>query len=292
MDKYQEFILQQVYRRSEWYPEKDKWDKLVKGFISEKTDRDNCGVFDFEKDIITIKQDEDISSTVYNQVIKKNYYENLVKSKIKRATICDHIDLENWWTDYLSGVEVTRDGKNWEELEYGTFLRGRIPEISRRHGPLGTGETGYRLSLDFSNRIKKVKFCFVCGLADDYIMDVVYVEGDKEKYYRKKAEEDRKAIISNAKIKVSTGDSLVNIYFAPCGENYKSTEIELYTNGNLMARYKVPEEQFFKSIEGLAYGSYTFILKQFDKEGKIIFQTDEMRFSISKPTRPYGLPSI
>lgn len=290
MDKYQEFILQQVYHRSDCYTEKDKWNKQVKGFTSEKTGRENCGVFDFDKDVITIKQDEDILSAVYYHVIKKYYYEYINKTGIKRATFNDSYNRESWATDYLNGVSVTRDGVNWEELTYGK----REPEIKNPRRIFGvrlSGE-GYQLVLDFNDRVKKVKFSFMNGLADDYIMDVVYVEADKDKYYLKKAEEDRRALIEKAKIKVSTGASLVNICFAPCSDDYAGTEIELYSDHNLMAKYKVPEEQYFKSIEGLAYGSYSFVLRQYDKHGKIIFQTDEIGFGIIKPRSGNRLPDM
>ena len=129
-----------------------------------------------------------------------------------------------------------------------------------------------------------MKFSFVHRVADDYIVNVVYVEADKDKYYRKKDEEKRQELIKLADIKVATGNSLVNIHFSPCNKNYDSAEIMLYFEDNLMAKYAVPKEQFFKSIDGLAYGRYSFILKQYDKDGNILFETDKMAFNVSKPS--------
>ena len=51
----------------------------------------------------------------------------------------------------------------------------------------------------------------------------------------------------------------------------------------MLAKYKVEEDVFFKSINGLAYGKYEFILKQFDDKGNIILETDKISFSISRP---------
>jgi len=266
MDKYQEFILRQVYHNCSYYTEKDKWNKLVNGFDSQKTGRKNCGVFDFDKNVITIKQDEDILSTVYIYVIKKYYYESIYKCAFKRADFYCQSDVDNWATDYLDGVSVTRNGVDWEKLN-----------------EKGSLQDEYQLVLDFNDRVSKVKFSFVKGLADDYIMDVVYVESDKDSYYRKKAEEARRALIEKAKINVSTGVNLVNINFAPCCDKYDRAEIELYTHDNLMAKYNVPKELFFKSIDGLAYGTYSFILTQYDKDGKIIIQTNKKTFCIPKP---------
>ena len=51
----------------------------------------------------------------------------------------------------------------------------------------------------------------------------------------------------------------------------------------MLAKYKVDEETFFKSISGLAYGNYEFILKQFDDKGNILLETDKIAFYISEP---------
>ena len=50
-----------------------------------------------------------------------------------------------------------------------------------------------------------------------------------------------------------------------------------------LGKYKVEEEFFFKSINGLAYGTYEFILKQYDKNEQLLLETNKISFSISKP---------
>ena len=57
----------------------------------------------------------------------------------------------------------------------------------------------------------------------------------------------------------------------------------LYKENMLLAKYNADEETFFKSISGLAYGKYEFILKQFDDKGNIILETDKIAFSINAP---------
>ena len=54
----------------------------------------------------------------------------------------------------------------------------------------------------------------------------------------------------------------------------------------MLAKYKVNEDTFFKSISGLAYGKYEFILKQFDDKGNVLLETQKISFSISAPN--YG----
>lgn len=141
----------------------------------------------------------------------------------------------------------------------------------------------YKIIVNFNDRIEKIKFEFKNQLADDYILSVCYQEADKEKYYAKKEQERKDDLFKKANIKVSTGTDLVNIYFQPCCDNYARTEIVLYKDDIMLAKYKVDEETFFKSISGLAYGKYEFILKQFDDKGNIILETDKIAFSINAP---------
>lgn len=149
----------------------------------------------------------------------------------------------------------------------------------------------YKIIVNFNDRIEKIKFEFKNQLADDYIISVCYQEADKEKYYAKKEQERKDDLFKIANIKVSTGADLVNIYFQPCCDSYARTEITLYKDNMMLAKYKVDEETFFKSINGLAYGKYEFILKQFDDKGNIILETDKISFSLSRPNYG-GKPTI
>ena len=124
-----------------------------------------------------------------------------------------------------------------------------------------------------------------------FIITINYQEADKEKYYAKKEQERKDNLFKTANIKVSTGADLVNIYFQPCCDSYARTEITLYKDNMMLAKYKVDEETFFKSISGLAYGKYEFILKQFDDKGNIILETDKISFSLSRPNYG-GKPTI
>ena len=69
-------------------------------------------------------------------------------------------------------------------------------------------------------------------------------------------------------------------------DEYCKTEITLYKNNMMLAKYRVEEECFFKSITGLAYGKYAFVLKQFDLNNQALFETDKMEFSIAAPQQP------
>lgn len=144
----------------------------------------------------------------------------------------------------------------------------------------------YTVTVDFDDRIEKIRFAFKNDLADDYVLNVKYVEADKEKYYARQEQKRKDDLLKAASIKHSTGNDLVNIYFQPCCDRYERTEITLYRDGQMLAKYKVDDGVFFKSIGGLAYGTYEYVVKQFGKDNNVLLETDKFRFSIDRPN--YG----
>ena len=142
------------------------------------------------------------------------------------------------------------------------------------------------IPVDFDNPAKELKIFFADNLADTLSVKLKFIEADKDVYDAKMHDALIKERIKTANIKVSTGADLVNIYFQPCCDDYVRTEITLYKENMMLAKYKVDEEVFFKSINGLAYGTYEFILKQFDKDGIMLFETGKIKFTISAPKTP------
>ena len=197
------------------------------------------GGFNYDEDVYTLTQEEDIFSTKYEFVVKTN-----------------------------------------PNIETCTFLvNGEWQSASRK-------DSAFFIELDFENRVEKVKLTFADNIVDDYIFSVQYVEADKDTYYQKQ-EADRKAnLLTAAQIKHSTGADLVNIYFQPCCIQYAKTEIVLYKDTMMLAKYKVEEETFFKSISGLAPGTYSYVIKQYDKKDDLLMETEHFEFRIQKPKQP------
>lgn len=142
----------------------------------------------------------------------------------------------------------------------------------------------YSIVLDFEDKIDSILIEFKNNLADSLTIPVVYEEADKQAYYAKKEQERKDELLKVAAIKCSTGADLVNIYFQPCNDSYARTEIILYRDEQMLAKYKVDEECFFKAITGLAYGTYKFILKQYDKDNNIILESNPTSFKIVSAT--------
>ena len=160
--------------------------------------------------------------------------------------------------------------------------------------------------LDFANQSKEIIVNFIDNIADSLSLSLTYEATSKEAWDEKNKKELWGKRQENAKIIVSTGIDLVNIYFQPCSDDYGKTVIELYTaNGKwqplpnvmgmgevfkprllgaevalLMGKFSVEDGMFFKSIGGLAKGAYGYRLSQYNTKGELLFSTDYAYFAI------------
>ena len=256
MNKYQKYILDSIANGSNFVF------SLCCPTDSENSNNTTfCGTFNNKLDSFNITQVDDITKTQYVLII----------------------DLNNTEVNPFEAIFV-RKNNQWIE----------IPFVNKQ----------YRIIANFVDRIDAIKFSFGNKIADDYTLSVTYTEADKEKYYAKLEQEKMERLLTAAAIKVSTGADLVNIYFQPCCDEYDHTEIKLYvpkdyvtvggphgpvqkpSSWSIIKKCDVPGEDFYKSINGLAYGKYAFILKQFDKNNQLLVETDYIEFSIEEPEKP------
>ena len=139
---------------------------------------------------------------------------------------------------------------------------------------------------DWSVPIEKVRFLVDNEFVEALEINIEYEFANVEAYNKKQEQKRKNDLIEKASIKHSTGADLVNIYFQPCSSDYIRTEIALYRDGLMLSKYKVDEESFFKSIGGLAYGTYSFIVKQFDKSDNLLLETEHIEFTVKAPKAP------
>ena len=206
------------------------------------------GVFDKNTDTLTITQDENINIVEYVLVVTSDTAQRV----------------------NISSISTLNNGK-WNAVELSPY------------GQRGQQKPAYKIWVNFNNRTEKIKLSFKNDLADEYIINLKYVEADREKYIIKKVKEERDILLKSASIKHSTGNDLVNIYFQPCCDEYERTEITLYKDGQMLAKYKVDDGVFFKSISGLAYGTYEYVVKQYGKGDKLLLETAKIKCTISAP---------
>lgn len=212
---------------------------------------------DYTSDVFEVKQDDDIEITKYYIVIKdvpvfkKVYYlqgEEWIEAK--RLNVLSGIskDDEKIFKSYLAGVEV-----------------------------------------DFAHPIEKIKVTLKSHMADDYIITLKYTKTDPETYYAMKKAKRMKELEKAASVKHSLGYKILNIYFQPCSNEVANTEIELYvelarSEWRLIKKTTLPKDDLFYSVDALAYGTYSYILRQVDEKNETLFETKRTKFTLSPPS--------
>lgn len=164
------------------------------------------------------------------------------------------------------------------------FLEENVKSKYKLSG-IFSNPVNFYIPIDFEKPINSIKIVFKNNLADDLVLSLSYVLADKEKYNARVAKAKYNKLLENAKVSCACGADLVNIYFQPCCEAYARTEIYLYRDNVLLAKYKTDDDVYFKTISGLAYGTYYFVLKQFDSKNKLLIETAKIKFVISSGSR-------
>ena len=162
--------------------------------------------------------------------------------------------------DQLSSIKV--DGKKAENFEL-------------------NGKKYPRVEVNFDKPAKEITFEFADGICEPLTCKLKFVEVDHGIYDSKVQAE----INASIKPEHKTGVDLVNIYWNLVSEKVELTQINLYawtSEERLIAKYKETEATF-KSVTGLAFGTYFYEIIEFDKDGKELARTGKIQFRLNKP---------
>ena len=211
-----------------------------------------------------------------------------------------NIALTSFDWDYNSITVVQNE--NYNIRKYNIYLTIAIAEKiecvinGQIHVVKESEKYKYLIELDYDNRVEFIKIYFSNGMVDPVKIPVVYVEADVKKYDEKINAERKKALEEKANVKVKTGDSIINVIFQPVSESFSYSKVELYTilglkvvndkteyEYQLMAKYKTPEDVYFHSITGLAYGKYAIKLIQYDNSNQEIYKSEFIRADLNEP---------
>ncbi|HIV63990.1 MAG TPA: hypothetical protein H9693_04455 [Firmicutes bacterium] len=242
---------------------------------------DTYGSYEADSSCFLIKQDPDITKTIYELSVSKNSYPFIKSVHTKKNGV-------------YTEVPLLKSHKNTSRS---------LPSESNI-------DEKFLIITDFDDRIDSIKLQFIKNIADDLEIEFVYREADKQAYALRQEALKKENMLKRACIKHSVGDNLVNIYFQPCSDDYDHTDIFLYipekteettTGGRygpvkkenilswvLIMKAGAEKGMFFKSITGLAYGRYAFIAKQFDKNNNLLVETDYIEFRIEKQYYFFG----
>ena len=273
MNKYQEYLLSQKKNKKD-----GTFIFMNCAPVEEVCKDDTYGRYSVETNVFLIKQDSDITKTVYELVISKNECPFIETVQIKRGGA------------YTEVSSVTMP------LPKALLCRGAVPDER------------FIIRTDFNDRLDAIKIKFIKNIADDLEIPLTYQEADRQAYNDMQAALLKENSLRRAAIKHSVGESLVNIYFQPCADNYNHTEISLFIpdktevktvggphgpvdredvlSWSLIMKTTIENGIFFKSITGLTYGRYAYIVKQFDEANNVLFETDYIEFYIRKQQPP------
>lgn len=146
-----------------------------------------------------------------------------------------------------------------------------------KHGLLD--EKTIVVPVDFDKQAKQIKVSFPDGLAEPLTLKLCFVETDHSIYDSKVQAEINQKICPEHK----TGNDLVNIYWNLVSDEVETTQINLYfvskNSERLISKFK-ENEAMFKSVTGLAFGTYRYEVIEFDKNGKELARTQKIEFTL------------
>jgi hypothetical protein len=224
---------------------------------------------DKDKKELVLKQEEDINLTKYQFVLisdpKGSGIENVAYQINKK------------WVDATLVNSKKKKGL-------------ASPDYYQR--PLERGFDLYVVDLDFNDKATKIRISYKNGIIEPIELKIIYVEADKDKYYQKVAAQKRSDLLAKMSVSCRTGDSLVNVFWQNASNNVKKVLFELFLgNKQLIMKNEMDSDTMFKSVQGLAYGTYYFRLSQFNENGELIVDTDLISFTLFKPNYS-GRPTV
>lgn len=142
----------------------------------------------------------------------------------------------------------------------------------------------YIVDVDFENKTDYIEFKFINNLVDPIKVDIKYIDANKEKYFQKVEKERVQGLLNKLSLNCKVGDSLVNFFWQNVSDEVAKTRIELFLdNKQLIMREDLAPGMMFKSIQGLAYGTYYYKVTQLNSKDEIIVSTEMLVFRISNP---------
>ncbi|MBP5444573.1 MAG: hypothetical protein J6Y28_00240 [Acholeplasmatales bacterium] len=145
----------------------------------------------------------------------------------------------------------------------------------------------FNLDIDFNEQIRKIKLIFNDDIVDHIILNLNYIYANRDDYDLILKKKNDEIIYRKASIRVTTGQSLINVLFQPINDEYSYSKIELYSYMDnqplLMARYKVSDELFFLAINNLAYGTYKIRVIEYNANDEVIFTSPFHLATLQRP---------
>ena len=180
---------------------------------------------------------------------------------------------------------------NYNIVKYNLFIESKSIEsidlFNKKWDKINSYLDQFNIEIDFNNQVRKIRFNFNDNIADSLILNINYVYASRDNYDQVLKEKSEDILVRQASIRVTTGQSLINVLFQPVSSSYAYTKVELYSYMDnvplLMARYKVSDELFFLPIKDLAYGTYKIKVIEYGINDEVIFTSPYYLVTLQRP---------
>ena len=159
------------------------------------------------------------------------------------------------------------------------FVNPNIASISYKDVKYKSNKGTIEIPFDFSDIGPSLIISFVNGLADDCVVPVKIEKADIKKFDEKLEEQKEENLVRTAYLDVTTGPSLINVYFKKLDEsidrivltiNYHSSNGQDY----LVTCQEVEGECF--ALEGLASGVYNVAIEEYNGDDLVVSSSKEV----------------
>ncbi|MFA6377335.1 MAG: hypothetical protein WCW63_01785 [Acholeplasmataceae bacterium] len=153
-------------------------------------------------------------------------------------------------------------------------------EISKRVYKTNDGKIDVNIS--FEEPFDSIIVNFKNAVVDPCSFKVDFVGADKKAFDDKVKSDERKALIKGMGLCVASGHHLLNIYWMNTNDKVAYTSVKLYYGITLlMEQFKIDSGKFYLAIPNLAFGKYSFVIGQYGKDDKLIFETDIIEIDLT-----------
>lgn len=148
------------------------------------------------------------------------------------------------------------------------------------------------ITIDFDDKSSSIFISFSDNLADPIEIPIIYVDADKSAWDEKMLKEHKEQLAEIVNINVVPGDSLINVLYKPLNDKYSYCVVTLYYSYTkqgekdktyqIMGSFKSEKDKFFIPIVNLGYASYAIVLRQYDNDNKIIYESEKVEFALKR----------
>ena len=198
------------------------------------------------------------------------------------------------FTFYDNKIHITQNS-NYHVHEYELVIKHpTIDEVwvtkkNKKIKGKAVDEYTRTIIIDFDEKSPFLFVSFKDKLTDPIKLPIEYTDANKKEWDEKVRKEKADELAKIVNVKFITGDSLVDVLFKPISKEYHHAIATLYfscedehrnASLQLMGDFKSENGMYYIPICNIGYGKFVATLSQFDKNNKLIYESEKLNFEI------------